>query len=372
MKIKRYVSHTGTSALAQAKAELGPDAVILSNRNVDGQVELVAAIDLDEQVLQDSPKQSAELAPAPVTASQDPALGDLQQELERLRGMLEGQLTQVAWREKTVTKTPKKQLINRLGRLGLSRSMSATIADRTGNGTIDQQWREAQNTLAARIRINDGDADQHQKIMALVGSTGVGKTTTIAKLAARSVLRHGPRQVALITTDCYRIGGQEQLETFARYLGIPVMVATDAAQLSDALSKVADRKLVLIDTAGMSQRDVRLYQQFATLKSVGCDIECHVVLSATALPGSLNEVVQVFGKDALAGAIITKLDEASSLGGVIDVLIRHHLPLTWVSAGQKVPEDLRKARADELVRKACELTQQEQLSKPHSQHSIAV
>ncbi|PIE38640.1 MAG: flagellar biosynthesis protein FlhF [Gammaproteobacteria bacterium] len=370
MKIKRYVSHTGTSALAQAKAELGPEAVILSNRNVDGQVELVAAVDLEEQVLQSASAPTRETAPQP--APQDPALGDLQQELERLRGMLEGQLTQAAWRDKTVTRTPKKQLVNRLSRLGLSRSMSAAIADRAGSGTMEQQWQQAQTALSNKIQTKDGDADQTQKIMALVGSTGVGKTTTIAKLAARSVLRHGPRQVALITTDCYRIGGQEQLETFARYLGIPVMVATNGVELSEALDKVADRKLVLIDTAGMSQRDVRLYQQFATLKSVGRNIECHVVLSATALPGSLNEVVRVFGKDALSGAIVTKLDEASSLGGVIDVLIRHHLPVTWVSAGQKVPEDLRKARADELVRQACELTRQEQQNKPLSQHSIAV
>lgn len=367
MKIKRFVSTSGRSALAQARDEFGPDAVILSNRNVNGQVELVAAVDLDEQALQQE-LTAAATTPAP----QEPALGELQQELERLRGVLEGELLQLNHRQRNNRVSPKNHLIGRLTRLGLSRTTSATIAEQTHAGNASQQWHQAQSLLAKRLQVMDGDLDQGSNIVALVGSTGVGKTTTVAKLAARSVLKHGPRQVALITTDCYRIGGQEQLETFARYLGIPVLVATDGPQLEQALSQVSNRKLVLIDTAGMSQRDMRLYEQFATLKSVGRHIDCHVVLSATALPGSLNEVVQVFGKDALAGAIVTKLDEASSLGGVMDVLIRNNLAASWFSAGQKVPEDLHQARADELVNQAVALTRNEQQHQTQRQHSIAV
>ena len=193
--------------------------------------------------------------------------------------------------------------------------------------------------------------------MALVGSTGVGKTTTIAKLAARFVLRHGNKQVALITTDRYRIGGQEQLQTFANYLSIPMIVATDTAQLKAALDELSSRKLVLIDTAGMSQRDVRLYEQFRTLNSVGYDIDTYVVLSATAQNGAINEVIKVFGKDALAGAMISKIDESVELGGVLDAVIKNRLKLGYFSIGQRVPEDLLPARVEYLIAKALEVSE---------------
>ncbi len=215
-------------------------------------------------------------------------------------------------------------------------------------------------------------------IVALMGSTGVGKTTTIAKLAARFVMRHGRKEIALVTTDCYRIGSQEQLQTFANYLEIPMVVATDAAQLKSALCQLSPRKLILIDTAGMSQRDLRLYKQFSTLNSVGYDIDTYVVLSATAQQAALHEVVDVFGAAALAGAIVTKVDESVSLGGILDVVIGNRLNLAYVSEGQKVPEDIVPARADYLLSKAVELVEQEpgkpsaKKRKTQSSHSVTV
>jgi flagellar biosynthesis protein FlhF len=383
MKIKRFLDKDSRSAMARVRAEMGGDAVILSSKNVDGQVELVAAMDFDENTLNDrldgnpnirtgvdsgmgsvhnfaqtfDAKQS--IAPE-TTGEQSPTLTDLQRELGNLRGLLESELAQLSWKDMAGRPSVKAALYNRLTKLGLSRAICGAITDKLpAKGDLEAHWAKALGMLARRVQVMGDSLLNEGGIVALVGSTGVGKTTTIAKLAARFVMRHGTKQVALITTDCYRIGGQEQLETFANYLGIPMIVATDGQQLQSALDQLSSRKLVLIDTAGMSQRDVRLYEQFSTLKSVGYDIDAYVVLSATAQQGSLNEVVQVFGKKALAGAMITKVDESSSLGSVLDVVLKNDLKLGYISTGQKVPEDIIPARVEYLITKAVELMEME-------------
>jgi len=352
MKIKRYLEKDSRTAMARIRAEMGSDAVILSNKRVNGLVELVAARDFDEAVLAD--KLSPELT-ATALAQDAPSLVELQRELEKLRGLVEGELSQMTLRDVAARPTANATLYKRMSKLGVSRALCGAIVDRLPpQRSLEDSWRSAVTALTARIQVREDSLSKSNNIIALVGSTGVGKTTTIAKLAARSVLRHGGKQVALVTTDCYRIGGQEQLATFANYLGIPVAVATDAKQLEATLAKLSKKKLVLIDTAGMSQRDIRLYEQFQTLNSVGYDIETHVVLSATAQPSSLNEVVRVFGREALTGAIVTKLDEATSLGGVLDTVIKNRLELSYFSLGQRVPEDIMPARAEYLVNSAVE------------------
>lgn len=375
MKIKRFVDKDSRSAMAQVRVELGADAVILSNKNIDGQVEIVAAMDFDEQefdanennsaqVPQQSPLQSTLQSPLQESLAVDidsPTLNDLQQELGNLRMLLEGKLSQFSWRDTAALPSVKATLHNRLVRLGLSRTLCGLICDTISDkGDLESRWQAALAMLESRIPVMKGDSLINDgKIVALMGSTGVGKTTTIAKLAARFVMRHGSKEVALVTTDCYRIGGQEQLQTFANYLDIPMVVATDALQLKSALGELTPRKLILIDTAGMSQRDLRLYEQFTTLNSVGYDIETYAVLSATAQHNALREVVKVFGKEALAGAIITKVDESAALGGVLDVVIENRLKIGYVSHGQKVPEDLVPARAEYLISTAVELMEQQ-------------
>jgi len=364
MKIKRFLEKDSRRAMARVRAELGADAVILSNKSINGQTELVAAIDIDETALGTSMEPfSAQIAPhlalppkvAPAMDSL--TLTDLQRELGNLRSILESELSQLAWRDIAGRPSVKAALYNRLTALGFSRTLCGSIVDKLpAKGELEEQWKRALMMLVQLISVQEGDSILNNGgIVALVGSTGVGKTTTIAKLAARFVLRHGNKQVALITTDSHRIGAHEQLETFATYLDISMVVATDGEHLKTALDQFSSRKLILIDTAGMSQRDVRLYKQFSTLRSVGYDIDVYMVLSAAAQHGALHEVVQVFCKDVLAGAMITKLDESVELGGVLDVVIKNHLTLAYVSMGQQVPEDLVPARAEYMVDKAIEL-----------------
>ena len=192
-------------------------------------------------------------------------------------------------------------------------------------------------------------------VFALLGPTGVGKTTTVAKLAARFAISHGSEHVALVTTDSYRIGAHEQLRSFARIIDIPMRVANDEGELSLSLEHFYDRRLVLIDTAGMSQRDVRFAEQAAHMRRGSPRVRNYLVLSATTQFTGLREAVQAFGQAPIDGCVITKLDECTSLGAVLTVLLEHDMPAAYVADGQRVPEDVAPAEADTLVARAVAL-----------------
>ena len=349
--------------MASARAELGADAVILSNKRVGDKVELIAAVDLDEAAFEHSEtsarnwrEQGSGAAPVDATT-----LADLQRELGHLRSMIEGKLTQLSWRDMAGEPSAKAALQARLAGLGLSPTLCGVMADiLPAQGDVDDYWQVVLQMLASRIAVPEEDALlERGGIVALMGATGVGKTTTAARLAARCILRYSRNDVALVTTDCYRIGGQEQLQTFANYLGVPCVVATDGRELQDALRKLASRRLVIIDSAGMSQRDPRLYEQYRTLNSVGFELETYLVLSAAAQLNALRETVDAFHAGDLAGAIVTKLDEAVNLGGLLETLIESSLPLAYTSDGQQVPDDFAPGAARPLVDRAVELAQQE-------------
>jgi len=318
------------------------------------------------------PNYHAENAPTPANAStstrprpieehwvQDPVLAEMRRELKELRGLLEHQLSGLAWSETTRRTPVQAQLLRSLTELGLTVDIARELANATVlAGDFDTAWRHAMNLLAERLTIEEDLILEHGGVVALVGATGVGKTTTVAKLAAHYAMRHGRERVALVTTDSYRIGSQEQLRTFARILGVPMRVAADAAELTQTLEALSDCGLVLIDTAGMSQRDMRLSEQFATLRGAGREIRSYLVLSAITQRLGLEEVTRAFGEIRVVGCILTKLDEAASLGEAISVVIRHKLPISYLGIGQRVPEDLLPARAHNLVSRAVALLQQ--------------
>ncbi|MFW6191077.1 MAG: AAA family ATPase, partial [Thiohalospira sp.] len=194
--------------------------------------------------------------------------------------------------------------------------------------------------LAEVVRRPHRDVMAQGGVVALVGPTGVGKTTSVAKIAARYAMRHGYDQVALVTTDSYRIAAHEQLRTYARILGVPVRVANDADELRTTLDNLADRSLVLIDTAGMSQRDRRLAEQFHTLVTGAPTVQTYAVLAANTQPGGLEETVHAFRGAELDGCVLTKIDESTGLGPALSTIIDQSLPLAFLSDGQRVPEDL--------------------------------
>jgi len=375
MRIQRYFAEDMRQALRRVREAQGPDAVILSTRKVQGGVEVFSAVDYDEAQV---PHQAEGVLarpgapdPQPATvagagpgasaerASARPAsLDELRQELQSIRGLLERQLSGLAWGELGRRQPQRAALLRRLAELELApRLVRELVAEVPPSAPLDLAWRQVLGVLAHRIEVGGDDLLDNGGVVALVGSTGVGKTTTVAKLAARFALRHGAEQVALLTTDSFRVGAVEQLRTYARLMGIPVRVVGGREEIRAALEDVADRRLVLVDTAGMSQRDIRLSEQLSVIQDGSPLARAYVVLSATAQRLALEEVVAAFRGARLEGCILTKLDEATDLGAALSVVVEHRLKVTFVSDGQRVPEDLRPARAHHLVSKAVGATQ---------------
>ncbi len=297
-------------------------------------------------------------APArPVT--EKPVIDEVKIELQNLRDLMESQLSVLQWDRFSQKHPVRTVLLNLMSEMGLGVDVCETVMSHLGQLSDDPQkvWQHLLGIVARCIPVNRHDLLAEGGRIALVGSTGVGKTTTIAKLAARFVQAHGKRSVAMISTDQFRIGAQEQLQHYARLLEVPLLMAGNSEELCDRLDMLSDKKLVLIDTAGMSQRDLRLSEQFHRLQVGSPEIKPYLVLSANTQLAALNQTIINFKKVKLAGAFVTKLDEAASLGGIITATIRHQLVLAYCGTGQKVPKDLEVAKSHRLIAKAVALMQ---------------
>jgi flagellar biosynthesis protein FlhF len=216
-------------------------------------------------------------------------------------------------------------------------------------------WMKSILSRNLNVLDNENEILERGGVYAMVGPTGVGKTTTTAKLAARCVMRHGAGKLALITTDGYRIGGYEQLRIYGKILGVIVHSVKDETDLRIALDELGSKHMVLIDTVGMGQRDKMVAEQVAMLQGAGTKVKRLLCMSATSNGETLNEVARSYMGDGLAGCIITKLDEAATIGSVLDVIIRQKLNLYYVANGQRVPEDLHVANQHYLVDRAFKL-----------------
>lgn len=293
-------------------------------------------------------RKAASAAPAEREAG---TLSELQQELRALRKVVDMRLSEAGWqasaRSHNVTRL---DLLRGLCERGFSKAVALHLANRLGALTdVDAAWRQAKEILTRQVPVADDQLLDYGGIAALVGPTGVGKTTTIAKLAAKFRLKHGPRQLALITVDNYRIAAHDHLHTYGRILDVPVAIAGNADELQYALQGFLDKKLVLIDTAGMGQRDGRLMEQLALLRDSSIPVKPYLVLSASTQLRGLEEVVRAFGDCRPQACILTKLDEAASPATALSVLMQQGLPLSFVADGQQVPEDLHVARAADLL-----------------------
>ena len=280
-------------------------------------------------------------------------------ELSSMRGMMEEQFAGLTWGEHQRRNPVNGEITKALFSAGFSAQLVRMVIDRmpeVENVDAGMQW--AREVLASNLPVleNEDALMERGGVFALMGPTGVGKTTTTAKLAARCVMRFGASKVALLTTDSYRIGGHEQLRIFGKILGVSVHAVKDGADLQLALTELRNKHIVLIDTIGMSQRDRTVSDQIAMLCGAGHPVQRLLLLNATSHGDTLNEVVQAYrsapGQPELTGCILTKLDEATNLGGVLDTVIRYKLPVHYVSTGQKVPENLYVAAKKFLIKSA--------------------
>jgi flagellar biosynthesis protein FlhF len=372
MKIKTYIARDMKGALRQVREEQGPDAVILSTRHFAGGVEVSIAIEPEEVAVPEHSHGSgedfasvlartAEPAAAP-SAAMDAQLGN---ELRSMRQLLEAQLSQLAWTDLTRRSPASASLLKELTAMGIAGPLAAELLHDLPAGIgPDDAHRRALATLTRRIHTTGDALLDHGGRVAFVGPTGVGKTTGIAKLAARWVMRHGPRGIALVSLDATRFGAHEQLRVLGRLLGVECFALDEAAGLERLLARLPHHRMVLIDTAGVSPRDRHLQRRAAELCEVTrrSRVEQWLTLSAGAQAGVIEDAVQAFGAFDPRALLLTKLDEAACLGGVLSALATSAMPIAYVAGGSRIPEDLAPARAHQLVARAVFLARSSQTS----------
>ncbi|MBL4911021.1 MAG: flagellar biosynthesis protein FlhF [Alteromonadaceae bacterium] len=292
---------------------------------------------------------------------------NIKNEMSAIRQLLEHQVSGLMWQDLAQKDPTKAMLIERLTSLGLSQQISEQVAGFVPkHADQEQAWKLALNLVTQQINTTNNDIITQGGIVALVGPTGVGKTTTIAKLAARFAQIHGSESVALISTDTFRIAGFEQLQTYGRIIGCQVKIAKDKQALDGLIQEFVNKKLVLIDTAGMGQRDLRLAQHLTTLISnTRVRIRNYLVLAANTQQRVMQENVERFNKIPLVGCIYTKLDESLSIGEIISTAIKNTLPIGYLTDGQRVPEDIKVANAEKLVMLANKMVSPTSVEQAH-------
>jgi len=391
MTMKKFLAKTTRQALLQVKEELGEDATIISNRSINGWTEILArseSITLPGSKLLDSPPNAQQLAekalqakkvqetvdllngksaskaiasktitPEATTPSVEvmksqeqqpaeiinhPKIQGMLKEMREMRNQFQAQLETLS--NSTLEFSPnKRDLMSQFLSAGFNLDLAKRVISKLPSDFSAKEAKPwAMNLLAKNMQVLENEAEimnQHG-IYALLGPTGVGKTTTIAKIASRFVLKHGNQDIALVTTDTYRIGGHEQLRIYGKILGVEVFAAKDAQELQQTLENLKEKKLILIDMAGLSQKDKMVSNQLDMLCEASRDIKKIICLNASGTLDTLNNVSKTFAGRGLDGCIITKADEAIGLGGVINAVLQNKLKVLYLTNGQRVPEDI--------------------------------
>lgn len=383
MNIKRFVAASSREALNMVRRELGPDAVIISNKMVGDNTEILAVCNAEMESMispRNDIKPSAPIAPAkpsptlaelktqevmsilttkqeaptpapsPVvskkTSTQPSAettqINLLMNQMRLMQQNFESRFSELSWRETQRTEPGKKEIFKNMLLAGFGSQLSRHLADKLPVNHNKKAMSWLKETLSHNILAATDESEilDQGGVFALIGPTGVGKTTTIAKIAAHFVMKHGAGKLALITTDSYRIGGHDQLRSYGKILGVMVHAVKDEADLKLALDAFKDKHTVLIDTAGVGQRHQMVGEQSDMLFNADRKIKKILCLNASCHLETLTDVVQAYGKRGLNGCIITKIDEAVSFGGMLDVVIREKLKVHYVTNGQCVPDDI--------------------------------
>jgi flagellar biosynthesis protein FlhF len=421
MQVKRFFAADMRQAMKLVRDELGADAAIIANRRVAGGVELTAALDYqmpseplrqpnaeleaelrktqakiasahaelavraagevvkDRQLFANEPLVAPELPTSPVTARpQAPlqpaavaapagdsrALDAMRQELNGLRELIEVQLGSFAWTQMQNQRPQQANLWRRLQRLGLPADIARALLDKVAQVQEPRQaWRMVLAYLAHAIKTPAQEPLEDGGVIALVGPAGMGKTTTLAKMAARYVLKYGAQHVALVSMDSYRIGAQEQLKTLGRILNVSVTQVDPGSSLTQAIAPLAKKRLILIDTAGLPNNDPALRMQLEALASRGLKSKNYLVMAATSQSQVLKAAYHSYKRCGLVGCVLTKLDEAASLGEVLGLAIGQRLPVAYLADGPRIPDDLQVPRSHQLVSRAVALQVPEQPSE---------
>jgi len=404
MNIRRFFGKNSREALTIVRRELGDDAVILSNRAVAGgneimaftEVEMNAMVNANPAHMASEPSEAkpwlsflnknaseehqgvdansmgsaakaSNLRSTPINHDTN-VHNNLQsnksnvatskqmvwmlKEMRSMRNVIESQLATIAWGNIQQRDPIKSEVLSTLLGARFSPALSRYLAEKLPSN-LDSKKAQAwvKYILSKNLSTIENETEVFDQggVFALIGPTGVGKTTTTAKLAARYVMKHGTQSLGLITTDAYRVGGHEQLRIYGKILGVMVYAVKDETDLALALNELKNKHTILIDTVGVSQRDRMVTEQIALLSTSNTPIKKLLCLNATNTGETLTDVISAYKGKGLDGCIITKLDEAVTIGNTLDVIIREKLKLYYTADGQRVPEDINLANKVALI-----------------------
>ena len=368
MKMQKYTAPDMRSALRKVRSEHGPDALILWTRRTAGVVELTVATDPEAVANAEILTQAARAAGADTVAipvrsvsrpvAVPPAIippaiagsAAIDSELKSLRHLLETQLAALAWNDLTRRAPVKASLMREFASLGLDRELGASLLESvTSDDELDRARQQVLAAFSGRLLTIDDRWTTRGGVLSLVGGPGSGKSSAVAGIAARWVLRNGPNGAVLVSAGDPRFGAFEQLARLGRLLGIPTYQVEEIEALPALLTRLGEQRLVLVDTGATGSRsdDPSVEERnFATLRSIG---SIAAVLPATLQATAARQIAARYARSGVTACIATRLDEAASLGGLLSAVISAALPLVYVTDGTRLPDDLRPARSDELV-----------------------
>ncbi len=368
MKMQKYTAPDMRSALRKVRSEHGPDALILWTRRTAGVVELTVATDPEavanaEILTQAARAAGADTVAIPVRSVSGPVAvppaiippavagsAAIDSELKSLRHLLETQLAALAWNDLTRRAPVKAALMREFASLGLDRELGASLLESvTSDDELDRARQQVLAAFSGRLLTIDDRWTTRGGVLSLVGSPGSGKSSAVAGIAARWVLRNGPNGAVLVSAGDPRFGAFEQLARLGRLLGIPTYQVEEIEALPALLTRLGEQRLVLVDTGATGSRsdDPSVEERnFATLRSIG---SIAAVLPATLQATAARQIAARYARWGVTACIATRLDEAASLGGLLSAVITAALPLVYVTDGTRLPDDLRPARSDELV-----------------------
>jgi flagellar biosynthesis protein FlhF len=368
MKMQKYTAPDMRTALRKVRTEHGPDALILWTRRTAGVVELTVATDPEavanaEILTQAKRAAGADTVAIPVRSVSRPVAvppaiippavagsAAIDSELKSLRHLLETQLAALAWNDLTRRAPVKASLMREFASLGLDRELGASLLESvTSDDELDRARQQVLAAFSGRLLTIDDRWTTRGGVLSLVGSPGSGKSSAVAGIAARWVLRNGPNGAVLVSAGDPRFGAFEQLARLGRLLGIPTYQVEEIEALPALLTRLGEQRLVLVDTGATGSRsdDPSVEERnFATLRSIG---SIAAVLPATLQATAARQIAARYARLGVTACIATRLDEAASLGGLLSAVISAALPLVYVTDGTRLPDDLRPARSDELV-----------------------
>ena len=389
MQIKRFFAKETHKALRQVREALGPDAVIIANRQLADGVEIIATPDYDgskpeqldylsgsedgntyndelshqdksaaagstpERMPETASGRSTERASESIAERNNNAFEDVRAEIHQLRGDLESQLSALKVNHWGQNSKIHAGLFKKLSRLGLGIDLATHLVELAGKQADPAvAYQQSLINLAQKIKISQDNIIDQGGVVVLVGSTGSGKTTTLAKLATQYAKKHGAKGIVLVSADNRRIGAHEQLLVFGRLLGVPVLQARGKQELQAMLLALSDKKLVLVDSSGLGQSDLHHPENLPDFQLDSISIRQYLVIPATMQRASIDRIVDTVKQMNITACILTKVDESIVLGDVITSLIDHQTPLLYWSDGQNIRGDLYQAKADDLISKA--------------------